>query len=99
MLVRWTPEPTWQPGYSIILGVPWHLRHLLNTNLRFIARQDLSNLRAIHCVLDRVASDTLATLASRARQQFPDLPLQFHCYHGFIGRMIERADVRPSTTA
>lgn len=91
--MRWTPEPAWQPGYSIILGVPWHLRHLLNTNLRFIARQDCSSLHAIHCVLDRVAPDTLATLREKASQQFPDLPLRFHCYRGFAGRVIERADV------
>jgi hypothetical protein len=92
-VLRWTPEPAWTPGYSIILGVPWHLRHLLNTNLRFIARQDRTNLRAVHCVLDRVAPDTLATMREKVLQQFPDLPLQFHCYRGFVGRVIERADV------
>ena len=92
-MLRWSPTPVWQAGYSIILGVPWHLRHLLNTNLRFVALQDRSNLHAIHCVLDRVAPDALASIRARAVEKFPDLPLRFHCYRGWVGRVIERADV------
>lgn len=92
-MLRWPREAQLAPGYSIILGVPWHLRHLLRVNLRFLQRLDRRNLRRIHVVLDRVAPQELASMELEARASNPDLPLCFQCYRGISGRLVERVDI------
>lgn len=92
-LLRWKPLREPKPGYSIILGVPWHLRHLLPVNLRFVAGTDLAGLDRIHIVFDRRHRPEFDDLAADARRRLPDLPLTFHHYPPTAGRIIEWANV------
>ena len=92
-LIDWPRSAELHPGYSVILGVPWHLRHLLEVNLGFLARLDRTNLRRIHVVLDRAHESELGVLERRATQAFPDLPMRFQCYQGLAGRLVERLDI------
>ena len=93
LLLDWPRTDHLQPGYSIILGVPWHLRHLTNVNLEFLSRTDHANLRVIHLVLDRVAPSELEQIKAGIPAHLRQLPLALHCYKGMAGRLIELADV------
>lgn len=93
LLLRWPKSETLRPGYSIILGVPWHLRHLTSVNLECIARTDRSNLDRIYLVLDRVAPQPLRELQTSIPNHLRDLPIVFQCYSGLAGRLVELADV------
>lgn len=92
-LVRWKPMASVEPGWSLILGVPWHLRHLLPVNLEFVARTNLAGLHTLHVVFDRRARPDMEVLADAARAKFPQLPLRFHHYAAAPGRVIERVNV------
>lgn len=92
-LIGWPRSGAVKAGYSVILGVPWHLRHLLKVNLRFLARLDRQNLRAIHVVLDRTNKSELNRMEADARADYPQLPLRFSCYSGLAGRIVERLDI------
>ncbi len=92
-LLSWPRRAELQSGYSIILGVPWHLRHLLGVNLRFIAAADRQSLRAVHVVLDRANPQALAELRASIDRDWSGLPLKFHCYEGLAGRLVEWIDV------
>ncbi len=93
LLISWPRTAPLKPGYSVILGVPWHLRHLLGVNLQFLAKLDRTNLRAIHVVLDRPCRSERDRLEREARASHPQLPLVFHCYEGIAGRIVERLDI------
>ena len=92
-LIDWPRMGHVTRGYSVILGVPWHLRHLLEVNLRFLAKLDRQNLRAIHVVLDRPNRSERNRLEQNSRTQYPQLPLTFHCYQGLAGQIVERLDI------
>jgi hypothetical protein len=80
-------------GYSIILGVPWMLRHILDVNLRAIARCDLKRLVDIHIVLDRTEKPWMQEFAEVTSLEWKDLPLQFSWYPTVAGRVCERANI------
>jgi hypothetical protein len=92
-LLRWSPLPAPTEGFSVILGVPWDLRHLLNVNLRFLAQTDLERLRDVHVVFDRLSRPEMKEIEAAARRDFPALPLTFHSYSGLAGRLVERVHV------
>ena len=92
-LIRWKPLARPEEGFSIVLGVPWDLRHLLAVNLRFVARTDLARLRAVHVVFDRCHREGMEAIAEATRASFPTLPLQFRWYEGLAGRLVERVHV------
>ena len=92
-LIDWPRSGGVTAGYSVILGVPWHLRHLLKVNLRFLAQLDRQNLRAIHVVLDRTCKSDLSRMEADARAHYPQLPLKFSCYTGLAGRVVEKLDI------
>ncbi len=92
-LLRWSPLSRPDEGFSIIIGVPWDLRHLLPVNLRFVARTDTAQLRDVHVVFDRVGRPEMDEIADRARAMDTGLPLVFHSYTGLAGRLIEKVHV------
>lgn len=93
LLLDWPRDSDLEPGYSIILGVPWHLRHLTSVNLECIARTDQTHLRNIHLVLDRAAPGPLREIEESLTPQLRELPISFHCYSGLAGRIVEWSDV------
>ncbi|MBS0197406.1 MAG: hypothetical protein JSR77_11675 [Planctomycetes bacterium] len=92
-LLRWEPMTSPQDGLSIILGVPWDLRHLLAVNLRFVAKTDLSRVRDIHVVFDRRHRPEMEKIREQAVRAFPDLPLRFHWYPAVSGWVVEKVHV------
>lgn len=92
-MLSWPRSQTLTPGYSIILGTPWHLRHLLEANLLFLNRLDRTNLRAIHVVLDRPNQSALEEVRRSVADRFGHLPLVFQCYQGASGRLVEALDI------
>lgn len=82
-----------EPGYSIILGVPWSLRHLLGVNLRFIDRTDKTGLAKVFVVFDKAPRPGAEGLIESARREFPGLPLEFCFYPPRAGKLVERIDV------
>jgi len=93
--LRWDGPPITKPGYSIILGVPWDLRHLLPVNLRFINVNDRTHLVDIHVVFDRGEMPGMTELQRTVAEQYPDLPLQFHHYapmHATLTRKLDTAN-------
>lgn len=92
-LTPWKPLERCEDGYSIILGVPWILRHILDVNLRAISRCDLSRLREIHVVFDRGEKPGMAEFATKVRAEWPDLPLEVSWYAQPVGRLCEAVNV------
>lgn len=92
-LLRWSPLLAASGGFSIILGVPWDLRHLLSVNLRFVAQTDLSRLEKLFVVFDRRHRAEMAEIEARTRQEYPMLPLEFVCYPPIAGWVIEKVHV------
>jgi len=93
-LVRWRPLRHPLPGFSLIIGVPWALRHVLAANLRFVRKMDLTGLHHIHIVFDRTTKPGADAFMSEIRETFPSLPLQFqfHPWHaGSIVRAVNRS--------
>lgn len=81
------------PGYSIILGVPWGLRHLLGVNLRFVSRTDTAGMDRVLVVFDRTFRPGAEAIMASVRREFPGLPLEFCFYPMLAGRLVERIDV------
>ena len=69
-----------EPGYSIILGVPWGRRHLLGVTLRFLAQTDPTGLARVFVVFDRTARPGAESVIAAAQADVPDLPLEFCSY-------------------
>ena len=89
-LIRWRPHAPAKDGFSIIVGTPWALRHLLSVNLRFVALADLRGLDRVHVVFDRVrqGGGEAEALMSRLREAFPQLSLTFEFHDAVAGRLI-----------
>jgi hypothetical protein len=92
-LVRWRPMVDPEAGFSIVLGVPWDLRHLLPVNLRFVSGTNLEGLRALHVVFDRRSREGMEEIARDARERFPGLPLVFQHYPRVAGWIVEASNV------
>lgn len=92
-ILRWPPLSNPKPGFSIVLGTPWDLRHLLSVNLQFVARTDTRNLHRIHIVFDRRPRAGADAFIEGIRKAFPDLPLTFRFYPPLSGRLVERVNV------
>ncbi len=92
-LLRWRPLQAAGDGFTVILGVPWDLRHLLSVNLRFVAKTDLSHLKKLFVVFDRRKRQEMAEIEERTRREFPMLPLEFLCYPPAAGWLIEKVHV------
>jgi hypothetical protein len=87
--LRWSPLKDPKEGFSIVLGVPWALRHLLPVNLEFVQRTDLGQLHRIYIVFDRVAQEGGDAFIELIRTQFPHLPLAFSFHPRLPGRIVE----------
>jgi hypothetical protein len=92
-LLSWRPLTNPSDGFTIILGVPWDLRHLLNVNLRFVEKTDLSRLEKLFVVFDRRKKPEMAVIESKIRAEFSALPLDFLWYPPVSGAVIERVHV------
>lgn len=92
-LTPWKPLEQCEDGYSIILGVPWILRHILDVNLRAISRCDLGRLKEIHVVFDRGEKPGMADFAAKVGGEWPGLPLCFSWYAQPVGRLCEAVNV------
>jgi hypothetical protein len=88
-LLHWRPLREVRAGFSIVLGVPWILRHLLAVNLRFVERTNVDQLHRIHIVFDRVEQAESDVFLEQMRQQFPSLPLSFRFHPSVSGRLVE----------
>lgn len=88
--LTWEPLANPEAGFSIVLGVPWGLRHLLPVNLKFVAKTDLRECRRIHIVFDRIERPEAAEVVERIRHEYPALPLHFQFYPPKVGGVIER---------
>lgn len=86
--LSWPPIGEPRDGFSIVLGVPWALRHLLPVNLQFVERTDLSRLHRIHIVFDRVAQGGGDAFIARIKESFPKLPLTFRFHQPIAGRFV-----------
>lgn len=92
-LLRWKPQQSTEPGFSIVLGVPWDLRHLLKVNLQFVAKTDISELHTLYVVFDRRRKPEMASIAEAIAQEFPELPIQFINYPALAGGIVETVHV------
>ena len=88
-LLRWSPLDELRVGFSIVLGVPWALRHLLPVNLRFMERTDLGQLHRIYIVFDRIEQDGGEAYIAQIRESFPNLRLIFSFHPPIAGRFVE----------
>lgn len=91
-LLRWRPLGAPAEGFSIILGVPWALRHLLEVNLRFVAMTDLRELDRVIVVFDRVHQNGGEAFSEAVRAKFPKLPLEFHFHPSLAGMIVGRVN-------
>lgn len=89
-LLTWRPLENPLEGYSIILGVPWALRHLLPVNLEFVQKTDIDQLHRIHIVFDRPEQDGGNEFMAIMRESFPKLPMTFRFHPPVAGKIVER---------
>src|SRR5215207_453290 len=87
--LRWRPLDQPRDGFSIVLGVPWALRHLLPLNLQFVGRTDLGPLHRMHVVFDRVRQEGSEAFTASVAERFPRLPLSFGFHPPLIGHLVE----------
>ncbi len=87
-LVRWEPIEEVRSGFSIVLGTPWALRHLLEVNLEFVARTDLEGLDRLFVVFDRIPQPGGAAFCRATRERFPSLPLDLSFHPPAAGRLV-----------
>jgi len=89
LFLSWTPLDRPRPGFSIVLGVPWALRHLLQVNLEFVAKTDISQLCRLHIVFDRVKQKGADEFIAQTKASFPSLPMSFRFHPPVSGRFVE----------
>jgi len=89
-LVRWSPLRDPKPGFSIVLGSPWALHHLLPVNLEFVAKTDLQHLHRLHIVFDRTVRDGADSFIKNIKSHFPQLPLTFRFHSAVAGSLVQR---------
>ncbi|WP_319409032.1 hypothetical protein [uncultured Desulfosarcina sp.] len=92
-MLRWKSLDDPIEGYSIMLGVPWALRHLLKVNLDFISRTDLTHCHRICIAFDRRRQPGYLEIISETRNAFPELPLSFNHYAALPGFVVEKVNV------
>jgi len=92
-MLRWSPLEHHVSGYTIMLGAPWDLRHLLSVNLDFVSRTDLTNCHCIHVVFDRRRQPGYENIISEIQKKFPQLPLSFSHYARMPGFIVEKVNV------
>lgn len=92
-LLSWEPLREPVEGYSLILGVPWELRHMLPVNLQFVARQDLSGLDKLFVVFDRTQRPGAEHLIEQVRRSYPQLPIEVLFHADLPGRIVEKVNV------
>lgn len=90
--LAWSALDRPKEGFSIVLGVPWALRHLLPVNLDFVRRTDLHQLHRLHVVFDRPPRKGGNAFAAEMRGRFPKLPLTFRFHPPVVGRFVELID-------
>jgi len=88
-LLHWRPLVDPHEGFSIVLGVPWALRHLLPVNLQFVERTDTTSLHRIHIVFDRSEQEGGTAFITRIQEDFPALPLTFRFHPLLAGQFVE----------
>ena len=76
-LARWHPLGESRSGYTVIVSAAAPLAPLVETNLRFVAGQDLTGLAEVIILLDIPGNVAVATIEDRLRHRFPTLPLRF----------------------
>lgn len=89
--LRWKPLENPLPGFSIILGTPWALRHLLEVNLRFVEKTDLSRLHRLYVIFDRVRQTGADDFIETVKAAFPRLPLDFQFHPPVAGKIVRLA--------
>lgn len=87
--LKWSPQGSPREGFSIILGVPWALRHLLSVNLYFVGKTNLDQLHRVYLVFDRPAQDGGDAFIAQIRESFPNLPLEFSFHPPVAGAIVE----------
>ena len=92
-LVPWPRLEAPREKYSIIVGTPWALRHILDVNLRCIARCDLPRLDRIHVVLDRPLKPGMEAFADNVRSRWRSLPIHVQWHAPISGLLAERTNV------
>jgi len=92
-LTPWPSMSEPEEGYSIILGVPWALRHILAVNLDFIERCDRSRMIDLHIVFDRPRKPGMEEFANDLVQRRRDLPIRCQWHAPVAGRIAERVNV------
>ena len=87
-LMRWRPLRDPLPGFSIVIGAPWLLRHMLGVNLSFVRKMDLTGLDRIYIVFDRTPKPGADRFIDEVKRSFPELPLHFQFYPRLVGSLI-----------
>lgn len=88
--LRWKALEEPVEGYSIVLGVPWALRHLLTVNLEFLSRADLSGVDRVFIVFDRTKRPGGDEFIGEIRAAFPGLPLDLRFQPRLAGGIVAR---------
>lgn len=89
----WEAPDSQVPGYTIVVGVPWGLRHVLAANLEFLSRVRLTDAHEVMVVFDRTHRSEMDEIARAMVERFPQLPLKFRWYPERAGRLIQRANI------
>lgn len=92
-MLRWEYLDDPVEGYTIMLGVPWELRHLLKVNLDFVSRTDLTHCHRICIVFDRKRKPGYLQIVKEIRSVFPKLPISFNHYARLPGSIVEKVNV------
>ena len=90
LLLKWKAMLNPMEGYSIILGVPWALRHLLRVNLLFVEKLDLTQLVDVHIVFDRIQQPEGHEFCTQCKNEFSNLPLKFHFHPEWAGKIVNK---------
>jgi hypothetical protein len=93
LMLRWKPLNGAGDRLSIVLGVPWDLRHILSVNLQFVALTVLAEIEKIFVVFDRCHHAEMDDIERDMRSRFPELPMEFMHYPAISGRIIEAVHV------
>ncbi|WP_169976040.1 hypothetical protein [Tautonia rosea] len=91
-LLTWSKLDQPSPGFSVILGVPWDLRHLLAVNLRFVSQQKRDDLVGVHVVFDRIEQPGGDAFVEGIRRRFPELPLDMQFLAPISGRITQKVN-------
>ena len=91
-LLKWEPLEDPEPGYSVVIACNYNLRGILDANLQLIAKQDVSNMKALFVAFETTEREFPRAFIDDTLRRYPHLPIEFLFYDAYQSKGLRTID-------